>query len=70
LRLLEQEVASHGKAIGTLFDAMQQMTTVHSEPIGYQYVDGGNSESGSGKTVRESGTHYGTARKTKRTRKA
>lgn len=51
-------------------DAMQQMTTVHSEPIGYQYVDDGDSESGAGKTVREPRTHYRTARKTKRSGKA
>jgi hypothetical protein len=66
LRRLEQEVASHGTAIGTLFDAMQQMTSEHPPAIGFQYVDGGDSESGADKTVRERRTHYRMARKAKR----
>lgn len=70
LRLLEQEVTSHGKAIGTLFDAMQQMSTVHSEPIGYQYVDGGDRDPDACKTVREQRTHYRIARKAKRAGKS
>jgi hypothetical protein len=70
LRQLEQEVASHGKATGTLFDAMQQMSTVHSEPIGYQYVGGTETESGEGKTVRERRAPYRTTRKTRRSRRA
>lgn len=64
LRQLEREVASHGKAIGTLFDAMQEMTTVHSEPIGYHHVGGAESGQTECKTVRERGVSYRTARRT------
>lgn len=70
LRQLEQEVASHGKAIGTLFDAMQQMTSERPAAIGFQYMDGGDGESGAGKTIRERRAQYRCARKTKRAGKA
>ncbi len=70
LRHLEQEVASHGKAIGTLFEVMQQMTSERPAAIGFQYVDGGDDESGTGKTVRERAASYRCARKTKRAGKA
>ena len=69
LRHLEHDVVSHGKAIGTLFDAMQQMTTVSSEPIGYQRIGGSEDESVQGKTVRERRARYRTARKAKGSRK-
>jgi len=70
LRRLEQEVASHGKAIGTLFDAMQQMASERPPAIGFQYVGGGDSETAGGKSVRERRARYRTARKAKRARKA
>jgi hypothetical protein len=70
LRQLEQDVASHGKAIGTLFDAMQEMGTVHSEPIGYQYVGGAGNSSDQGKTVREGRARYRVRSRTKTGRKA
>jgi hypothetical protein len=70
LRQLEQEVASHGKAIGTLFDAMQELGTVHSEPIGYQYVGGSQADETSGKTVREARARYRTRSRTQTGRKA
>jgi hypothetical protein len=70
LRQLEQEVASQGKAIGTLFDAMHEMTTVHSEPVGYQYVDAGEDASVQGKTVQERRDAYRTASTRKAARKA
>ena len=67
LRRLEQEVASHGKAIGTLFDAMQQLTSERPPAIGFQYVGGEDGESGGGKSVRENRVRYRVARK-RRTR--
>jgi len=70
LRQLEQEVASHGKAIGTLFDAMQEMGTVHSEPIGYQYVGGSQDDEPGGKAVREGRTRYRVRSRAKTGRKA
>jgi hypothetical protein len=70
LRRLEQEVASHGKAIGTLFDAMQQMASERPPAIGFQYVGGGDGETAGGKSVRERRARYRTARKAKRARKA
>jgi hypothetical protein len=70
LRQLEQEVTSHGKAIGTLFDAMQQMTSVLPPAIGYQYVGGGDCEPDDGKAVRERRARYRTARNAKRAGKA
>lgn len=70
LRHLEQEMVAHGKAIGTLFDAMQQMASERPPAIGYQYVDGGDSESGARKAVRESKTRYRTARKARGAGKA
>jgi hypothetical protein len=70
LRHLEQEVASHGKAIGALFDAMQEMGTVHSEPIGYQHVDGSQGDETGGKTVREGRARYRIRSRTKTGRKA
>ena len=70
LRHLEQEVASHGKAIGTLFEVMQEMTSERPAAIGFQYVDGGDDESGTGKTVRERAASYRCARKLKRAGKA
>lgn len=45
---------------------MRQMTSERPPAIGFQYVDGGDSESGAGKTVRERRTHYRTARKSKK----
>ena len=62
-RLLEQEVASHGKAIGSLFDAMQQLTSKRPPAIGFQYIDGGNDKSGAGKSVREAKATYGARQK-------
>ena len=38
VRRLEQEVTSHGKAISTLFDAMQQLTSERPPAIGFQYA--------------------------------
>lgn len=70
LRQLEQEVASHGKAIGTLFDAMQEMGTVHSEPIGYQYVGGAKDDETGSKAVREGRTRYRIRDRTRAGRKA
>ena len=67
LRDLEHQVAGHHKAIGTLFDAMQQLTSEQPPAIGFQYSDGKDSESGDGKTVRERKAAYRTARK-RRTR--
>ncbi|MBI3986140.1 MAG: ORF6N domain-containing protein [Lentisphaerae bacterium] len=69
LRHIEQEVASHGKAIGTLFDAMQQLTNERPPAIGFQYLDGGENDSAGSKVVRERGARYRTARKAKRSLK-
>jgi hypothetical protein len=63
LRVLEQEVAEHHKSIGTLFDAMQQLTNEHPPAIGFQYVRGDGPESSDGKPVREKRTKYRTLRK-------
>jgi len=63
LRQLEREVASHGNAIGTIFDAMQEMTRERDPAIGFQYpVDAAVTED---KTVRERRARYRTARKAK-----
>jgi hypothetical protein len=62
LRQLEREVTSHGKAIGTLFDAMQEMASERPPAIGFQYVDGGDAESYGGKTVRERKAKYRTVK--------
>ena len=65
LRELERQVAGHHKDIGTLFDAMQQLASEQPPAIGFQYPDGEENDDGS-KLVRERGTRYRTARKTKR----
>ncbi len=67
LRQLEREVSSHGKAIGTLFDAMQEMTSERPPAIGFQYTDGQDADSDGGKSVREHRAKYRTA-KNRRTR--
>jgi hypothetical protein len=66
LRSLEQQVGSHHKAIGTLFDAMQQLTTELPPAIGFQYPYGEESASGDGKVVRERGVRYRVGSKAKR----
>ena len=70
LRHLEQEVTSHGKAIGTLFAAMQQLTSERDPAIGFQYIGGEDDESGGGKNVREHRARYRVARKRRMRRKA
>lgn len=65
LRQLEREVTSHGKAIGTLFDAMQELTSERPPAIGYQYVGGTQGDETEGKTVREGRTRYRTRRRVK-----
>ncbi len=62
LRQLEQEVISHGKAIGTLFDARQQMTSERPPAIGYQYIGDVAAESGGEKVVRERKAKYRTVK--------
>ncbi len=63
LRQLEREVTSHAKAIGTLFDAMQQMTSERPPAIGFQYIGGETAESDGGKVVHERRTKYRTVKK-------
>ena len=63
LRHLEQEVSSHHQAIGTLFDAMQQLTSERPPAVGFQYIGGEAGESGGGKSVRERRAGFRTARK-------
>ena len=63
LRELERQVTGHQKDIGTLFDAMQQLTSEKPSAIGFQYMVGDDGESGGGKTVREKRTTYRIARK-------
>ena len=62
LRQLEREVTAHGKAIGTLFDAMQEMASERPPAIGFQYVEGGDAESHGANAVREHKAIYRTAR--------
>lgn len=62
LRQLEQDVASHGKTIGALFDAMRQMTSERPPAIGFQYVGGEDRESGGDKGVHENRARYRVAR--------
>jgi hypothetical protein len=70
LRELEKEVTSHGKAIGTLFDAMQEMASERPPAIGFQYIGGAQGDETEGKTVREGRTRYRTERQPKGSSKA
>ncbi|MFZ4394117.1 MAG: ORF6N domain-containing protein [Kiritimatiellia bacterium] len=63
LRRLEQEVGSQGKAIGTLFDAIEQFTSEGVPAIGFQYVGGEDQDADGGNTVRETKARYRTTRK-------
>ena len=70
LRQLEREVASHGEAIGSLFDAMTQLTSERPPAIGFQYMDGIDEEKdvppSAGKAIRERRARYrATRRQTK-----
>lgn len=68
LRALEQEVAAHGKDIGTMFEVLQQLTSERPSAVGFQYIEGGDSSDG--KIVRERRVRYRTVGKTRRRREA
>ena len=53
---LEQEVASHGKAIGALFHAIQAMTGQRRPAIGFQHVGGKGSATKVGALPRAQGS--------------
>lgn len=69
LRALEQEVAAHGKDIGTMFEVLQQLTSERPAAVGFQCIEGGDAADDS--TVREHGVRYRTvASRARRSRKA
>jgi hypothetical protein len=69
MRELEQQVGSHHKAIGTLFDAMQQLTAERPSAIGFQYACGDEDNSSADKVVKERSIQYRTTRRVIRGRK-
>jgi hypothetical protein len=66
LRELEQQVGSHHKAIGALFDAMQELTTERPSAIGFEYVSGDEEGSAADKLVRERPMRYRACRRRKK----
>jgi hypothetical protein len=63
LRRLEQDVSSHGKSIGALFEAIEQLNSERLPAIGFQYVAGEENDSSENRGVRERRARYRTVRK-------